>query len=126
MNPFSVDSRTTEMVERNIGFLLGSYIETGFSYVLLSWVLHSDKIVRALLTELDEGTYSLRHFTLLCDEDSLKARIAGDPDRSTSVELAFRRLEQAHRVTSRKIDTSGKTPDLVADEIIAALGVGTT
>ncbi|MBU8933277.1 MAG: AAA family ATPase [candidate division Zixibacteria bacterium] len=123
MNPFLANDCTKNMVERNIRFLLGSYIESGFSYVLFTWVLHCDEVVNSLLMELGEHKYEFRHFTLLCDEDTLRERIAADAERTTDVNLALQRLVQARQVTSNKINTTNKSPDQIAKTLIAELVV---
>ncbi len=40
MHPFIVSDATKSMVERNIQFVLRSFLESGFSYIFLTWVLH--------------------------------------------------------------------------------------
>ncbi|UCG60744.1 MAG: AAA family ATPase [Candidatus Zixiibacteriota bacterium] len=71
MNPFTVDERTIPMVERNICFVLRSFLETGFSYIILTWVLHQNEIEQSLLDGIGNHDFDFRHFTLLRDKDTL-------------------------------------------------------
>ena len=121
MNPFTVDERTIRMVERNIDCVLRSFLETGFSYIVLTWVLHRNEIARSLLDRIRDHDFDFHHYTLLCDEDTLMARLAKDTDRTTDPDLALNRLDQARRVTSTHIDTSGKSPEEIATWLYSLL-----
>jgi broad-specificity NMP kinase len=114
MNPFTVNERTVLMVERNVGCVLRSFLETGFSYIVLTWVLHRNEIIQSLLDHISSHEFDFHHFTLICDEDELKARLAEDANRITDPHLALNRLEQARQVTSDHIDTNCKNPQEVA------------
>jgi ABC-type cobalamin/Fe3+-siderophores transport system ATPase subunit len=94
MHPFVVDSIKEEMVEKNIQYVLQSFLETGFSFIIFSWVLHDNSIVKRILSTLGKFTFDLRLFTLLCDEDTLKSRITLDSSQTTDTELAIKRLKQ--------------------------------
>ena len=46
MNPFVVNEENKQMVLRNIGFLLRSYLEnSSYEYVIFCWVMHQEQIV---------------------------------------------------------------------------------
>jgi len=45
MNPFIVNEKTKQMVERNIHYVLRSFIKEDFSYVLFTWVLHLNQLL---------------------------------------------------------------------------------
>ena len=121
MHPFVVNDSTKKMVEKNIQYILRSFLETGFSYILFSWVLHDNSIVKRLLSGLDSFTFDFKLFTLLCDEDTLKSRLALNPLRTTDEGLAMKRLKQTITIDSVKIDTIGKTPEVIAQEIIGKI-----
>ena len=110
MNPFIVDDSTKKMVENNISFVLNSFIQAQFSYIIFTWVLHMDSIVNAILSSIDLSGYDFRHYALTCDEKTLKERHSIDVDRATDFLLAVKRLEQSKDGKSLKIDTVGKTP----------------
>ena len=110
MNPFIVDDKTKAMVEKNISFVLDSFIQAQFSYILFTWVLHMDSIADVILSGIDQSGYDFRHYTLICDEESLKERLSIDVDRTTDHALAIKRLKQSKNGKSVKIDTFDKTP----------------
>jgi len=114
MNPFLVDENTKAMVEKNISFVLNSFLKEHFSYILFTWVLHSDSIKDTILSGLDQADFDFMHFTLICDEKTLKERLSTDVERTTDQSLAINRLEQSKHVKSLKIDTVNKTPPEIA------------
>jgi len=117
MNPFVVDNRTKSMVEQNVINLLRSYLEHGFSYILFTWVLHSEHIVQRILEGLGNYDFAFEHFTLVCDEHTLRERISSDTGRGLDFDLAVRRLNQSLDVKSERVDTVGLTPDDVANRL---------
>ena len=56
-----------------------------------------------------------KHFTLVCDENTLKQRLSSDVGRTTDDSLAMDRLIQTKAVRGEKIDTIDKTPLEIAD-----------
>jgi len=117
MNPFVVNEHTKDMIEKSIQYLLNSYIEHGFSYIIFAWVLHSDYIVQGLLNGIGDCEYTFRHFTLLCDETTLKERISADTGRTTDPALAVKRHKQCLLVNSDKINSTDMTPLQIAGRI---------
>jgi len=115
MNPFVVNSQTTKMTERNIQYLLKSYFECGFSYILFTWVLHCDHLVKKLLNGIRDHDFIFRHFTLICDENTLKERITKDIGRTTDLTLAMKRRKQALKVKSEKVNTIDMTSNHIAN-----------
>ncbi len=114
MNPFVVNDRTIHLAESNIKNLLKSYLEFGFSYIIFTWILHSDQIIQKLLSDIDNNQYEFHHFTLMCDEIRLKERIEADIGRTTDIDLAMKRLRQTQKVNSEKINTTSITSNQIA------------
>ena len=117
MHPFRVDATTTAMVESNIAFVLRNYLESGFSHVILSWVLHKQDIIGRIVEALKGIDYRFLGFTLVCGEADLMARLARDPSRDTNTELAMVRLKESLELNTMKIDTSGKSIETIVHEI---------
>ena len=109
MDPFIVDENTKAMVERNICLVLNSFIQEHFSYIIFTWVLHLDSIVDTILGGLDQSCFNFMHYTLICDEETLKERLSADVGRTTDPLLAVARLKESKNVKSIKIDTINKT-----------------
>jgi dephospho-CoA kinase len=78
MHPFSVTTRTKEMVLRNIRYLLASFLSESFDYILFSWVMHEPWIVRQIMRDIDPAGHILLHVTLICSDQTLLKRISGD------------------------------------------------
>ena len=114
MNPLVVDDHTKMMVEKNIVFVLNSFIQEHFSYVIFTWVLHLDSIADTILNGIDQSDLDFMHFTLICDEKTLKERLSIDSERTTDTSLALKRLRESRYVKSYKIDTVSKTPSEIA------------
>lgn len=121
INPFVVDERTIRLVESNIRFVLRNYVSAGYEYVLLSWVLHQQDIIDTLAAGLEGLDYDLHVFTLVCDEETLRSRWTNDPARDSISDLAFVRLRQSKELKTTKIDSTGKSPQAVVEEILAKL-----
>jgi len=122
MNPFVVDDRTIRIVEANITFVLRSYLAAGFRHVIFTWVLHRQDIIDRLVAGLEGLEHDLSIFTLVCDEATLAERRGRrNPGDAQRVGLAFERLRQSRELATPKIDTTGRTPEEAAEEILAAL-----
>ncbi len=121
MQPFIVNETTKNMVERNIQFVLRSFLRARFAYVFFTWVLHDQAIVDRLLEGLDSEPFQFLMFALVCDGPTLLARLSQDPERTTDKELALERLRQTQLLSTVKIDTVGREPRAVAEEIIQNL-----
>ena len=125
MNPFTVNEHTKQMVERNIQFVLRSYLTAGFAYVLFSWVLHHQSIIDRILEGLEGIKYELFTFTLVCDEPALVSRFEKEVSRGDITELPITRLRQSRVMGTNKIDTTNREPEDIVEEIIQAIE-GTT
>ena len=115
MSPFIVNTKTKTMVENNIKFVLNSFLSAHYSNILFTWVLHSNSIVDTLISELDKAEFELLHFSLVCDETALTDRIKSDHGRATDIPLALGRLRKVQSVNSEQIDTTGKSPNHIAN-----------
>ena len=120
IRPFEVNDATRALVERNIPFVLRGYLDAGYSAVILSWVMHRQEIIDLILAALGDADYELAVFTLVCTEAELRQRL--DRERDVAAEHALERLRQARVLSTTQIDTTGRAPSDVADEIRSRLG----
>jgi type II secretory pathway predicted ATPase ExeA len=81
INPFVVDDRTKAIVESTIAHVLRSYLEVGYPYVILSWVLHRQDLIDRILDAIGSGEYDVRIFTLVGDEAALADRFESQAGR---------------------------------------------
>jgi len=121
INPFEVNDRTRKLAEDNITSVLRHYIEAGYEYVILAWVLHDHAIIDHLLGGLKDLAKLIHVFTLVAYEQVLLDRMRNDPGRTTDPQLALRRLRQTKSLNTQKIDTSSTSPEDVADVILRTL-----
>ena len=121
MNPWRVDDITKAMVEKNIQGVLRNFLEAGFSYVILCWVLHVQGLIDKLVAGLSDLDFEFYSFTLVCDEATLKSRWDNDPTRGPITQLALERLAQTKELKNGKIDTTGITVDDAVEEILVPI-----
>ncbi len=121
IRPFEVNDRTKAIVGKNIPVVLRSYLEAGYEYVLLAWVMHRQEIIEAVLEALSDLEFELHVFTLVADEETLSQRWRSRAGEQTVPELVADRLRQSRRLPTTQIDTTGLEPDEVADRILASI-----
>ena len=121
IRPFEVNDRTKAIVGKNIPFVLRSYLEAAYDYVLLAWVMHRQEIIDAILEALSDLEFDLHVFTLVAEEGVLCERWRSRAGKQAVPELVGDRLRQSRRLRTTQIDTTGMEPDEVADRILASV-----
>lgn len=127
-SPFVVTEETKEMVMQNICFLLNQFIRCSiYDHILFAWVMHEQSIIDDLLRRLKTEGCRVLSLSLMCDEKTLKARLAEDVRRGLRdgdiLTRSAARLPLFEKLNTLKIDTVGKKPDQIADEIAATAGI---
>ncbi len=122
-NPFIITNETKEMVINNICHLLDNFIHcSAYENIVFSWVMHEQNIITKIINNIDTKNCNVEVITLVCDKETLKQRLQKDIDagiRQTDViERALNRLVCFQSLNTTKIDTSKKSIDEVAKEII--------
>ena len=121
INPFEVTDRTKAIVERNIPFVLRGYLEAGYEYVILSWVMHQQAIIDWLLEQLRDLRFDVGVFTLIAEEQALHDRWRTRAGHDEVSQVVSDRLRQSLELDTTKVDTTHLTAEQVADRILAAL-----
>jgi predicted ABC-type ATPase len=121
INPFEVNEKTKNIVDQNIAFVLRNYIEAGYEYVILAWVLHRQTIIDRLLSKLNDFKLKVYVFTLVADEETLVDRVRADAKTQRDHEIAKDRLRQSLELRSKKLDTTVLEPDEIVDVILEAV-----
>lgn len=122
MNPFEANETNIAMVHSNIDCLLKSFLSNpNFDYVIFDWVIHKQEILDKIVDPLKEVEFDSVTISLTCSPEELRKRMGNDPDREGSIEASVERLKLYDDLDSQKVDTSGKTPDQVVEEIVALL-----
>lgn len=116
VHPFRLDDPRLRLSDLNMAFVLKTYLEARFDYVILSSVvLDEPKIAEGILARLGSAQYELLHFSLVCDAAALEARAL---QRDPGAEPASRFMHAATAAPTIKIDTSGKCPTSVAESLL--------
>lgn len=124
MQPFNVTPETKKMVQENIAFMLRSFLKCSqYENVIFCWVLPEDAVWDELRQRIGADlSFRLFRFTLLCKEESLRARLERDlrfgiREDPEVVSRSLRRLADCRETSGRKIWTDGITAAEAAEKI---------
>jgi predicted kinase len=120
VNPWSLDDPRLRTSDINMAFVLQTYLQSQFDYVILSSIVLSDLAIRGRILERISGVeYDILDFTLMCDEETLTARAR---QRDGKANPRFIVLEETRaRVDTIKIDTAQREPEEIAEEMLAVI-----
>lgn len=120
VNPWSLDDPRLRTSDINMAFVLQTYLQSEFDYVILSSIVLSDRsIADGILERISGVEYDLLSFTLMCDEATLTERAR---QRDDTANPRFTVLEETRTlVDTIKIDTGQKKPKEIADELLSAI-----
>ena len=82
VHPFSVTDKRLRNGDRNMSFILSTYLDSDFDYVFFTSVVLTDPGIRkGILKGITAEGYEIISFTLTCSEETLKKRHdkRGDP-----------------------------------------------
>lgn len=120
VNPWSLDDPRLRTSDINMGFVLQTYLQSKFDYVILSSIVLSDPAITArILDRIDGVEYDLISFTLMCDEATLAER-AGLRDNNADPRFIVLG-ETRTLVDTIKIDTANRKPEDVVDEMLSVI-----
>lgn len=122
-DPFQVTDETKAMVEDNIRHLLNNFIHcSAYENVIFCWVMHCQPIIDKITGGLDLDGVEVLTISLVCEEEALRARIEKDIADGLraegAVERSIARLPMYDSLNSIRLDTTGKSPDEVAEAIL--------
>lgn len=123
-NPFCVTEETKSMVVDNICYLLNNFIHcSAYENIIFCWVMHRQDIIDRLLEKLDLKQCEVKVISLICDSKTLKNRLQKDIDSGIRtadiIDRSMERIPLYQGLNTIKIDTTSKSIDSVANEIIA-------
>lgn len=118
-DPFQVTEETKAMVEDNICHLLNNFLAcSAYDNVIFCWVMHQQSIIDTICSRLNLKEVQLHCLSLLCDETSLRQRLEKDiADGIRQPDIVARSLERLplyEKLSTEKIETSGKNPEEIA------------
>lgn len=122
-DPFVVTDETKAMVLDNICHLLNNFLHcSAYENIIFCWVMHEQEIIDSVIGKLDFENCEIKTVSLLADEACLKERLSEDIRKGRrSADIIGRSLERIplyKKLDTTKIDTSGKSPQEIAGEII--------
>jgi len=119
VNPFSVEDPRLRNSDRNMSFVLKTYLESRFDYVVFSSVVLTDRSITAgILDGIDVAGYDLLLFMLHCSRSALESRSARR-DSMAHPESRFMRAARAQDAVH--IDTTDMTPSEAARTILSVV-----
>ena len=119
VNPFSVEDPRLRNSDRNMSFVLRTYLESQFDYVIFSSVVLTDKpITDGILDAIGVQGYDLLFFMLSCSRSAIEARSA-QRDNMAGPESRF--THAAKGQDAIHIDTTDMTPSEVAQAILSVV-----
>jgi len=122
-SPFQVTEETKAMVTDNICYLLNSFLHcSAYENVIFCWVMHQQSIIDSILEKLDAKNCDVKCISLITDEINLRKRLTADVENGIRtvdvIDRSVARISMYHTLDTIKIDTSNKTVQMIADEII--------
>ena len=116
VNPFSTEDPRIRNSDKNMAFVLSTYIESKFDYVIFSSVvLTNGPITGGILEAISVGEYDILFFMLTCSPEVLLSR-SQERDNVTSPDPYF--SIEALAQDAIHIDTTALTPADVAAKIL--------
>ncbi|MHB1456230.1 MAG: AAA family ATPase [Armatimonadota bacterium] len=125
-NPFDWSPERQALVERNMSFMLRSYLECGIvEYVILNWGLHAPRkqILDLVIENISDLEYEFIPVILLCREDEHIRRMSHDgrSDERIARSIGTRALYEAQ--SCPVIDTTDLGVELTVERILEIIGV---
>lgn len=121
-SPFQVTDETKAMVEKNICYLLNSFLHcTAYENVIFCWVMHEQSIIDSIIEKLDTENCNVKCISLMTDEISLRERLTSDIEKGIRtadvIDRSIARIPLYRTLHTIKIDTNHKTVQGIANEI---------
>ena len=122
-SPFQVNEETKAMVVRNICYLLNSFLHCSvYENIIFFCVLHEQSIIDSILEKLDIDSREVKRISLIADESNLRRRLTADVTRGARtadiIDRSVARMSMYRTLDTIKVDTSNKTVQVIADEIM--------
>lgn len=122
-SPFQVTEETKAMVTDNICYLLNSFLHcSAYENVIFCWVMHQQSIIDSIIEKLDVQNCNVKCISLILDEINLRERLTSDVKKGIRtadvIDRSVARIPLYQTLDTIKIDTSNKTVQMIADEIM--------
>ena len=116
INPWSLEDSRLRTSDINVAFVLQTYLESDFEYVILTSIVVSvPEIAKRILGLIKAQEYEFISITLMCDENTLRERAI---ERDNNQSPTFVVLEQTKQIENTiRIDTANRKPEEVVDDL---------
>lgn len=124
INPFTLTAEVEDLSEKNISFLLRSYLTcTSVRCVIFNYGLTGPRkgIWERVLEALSDLDYKLIPIVLTCDTDENVRRMASDGRDNGRIQRAVAARHIYQNQPCRTIDTTNLTPDETVEILIQAI-----
>jgi broad-specificity NMP kinase len=120
VNPFSVNDPRLRNGDKNMSFVLSTYLNSNFKYVIFSSVVVMYESIReTILKDITAKDYMTIGFTLTCSKKTLIER---HKKRGDNNEVSFEWLKLEHYPNDYVINTDDKTVTQIVSEIKSIIG----
>lgn len=121
-SPFQVTDETKNMVMDNICVLLNNFIHcSAYENIIFCWVMHEQSIIDTIMQRLDLKQCKVISISLMVKELELRDRLSLDVQKGIRtkdvIERSVARIPMYDILNTKKIDTSGKSVEMVVNEI---------
>lgn len=111
MHPFVVNEETKALVTGNIVHMLSGFLRcSAFDHIIFCWVMHEQAIIDGILSQLPLEGCEVHTISLVCDEQTLCARLQKDIDAGLRtgdvINRSLARLPMYERLNTQRIDTT--------------------
>jgi broad-specificity NMP kinase len=118
-NPWIVTNETKQIVEKNIAFVLNSFLGCSeYRYVLFSWILRTDELLNDILSQLMLSHNEVYKFTLTCDKAIYRTRLITHGTDPHKMDMCLKSLHLCQLTDSIKVNTSDNSAEKAARIII--------
>lgn len=122
VNPFSVQDPRLRNGDKNMSFVLSTYLNSHFDYVIFSSVVVMyESIRKPILREITAKDYTTIGFTLTCSEETLTKR---HKKRGDNNEISFEWLRLDPYLNDYVINTDNKTAAQIISEMKSIIDSG--
>ena len=122
VNPFSIEDPRLRDGDKNMSFVLSTYLNSKFEYVFFSSVITiNEKIRKNILRGITVKNYQTIVFHLKCSEETLLKRFTKRGDKN---EISYFWLRLKPLSDDIVINTDNKTPSQICNEMIKIIERG--
>jgi cytidylate kinase len=115
VNPFSIKDPRLRDGDKNMSFVLSTYLRSKFNYVFFSSVVLTDKNIREnIIKDINVKEYKILGFSLMCSEKTLYER---HKKRGDNNEISYYWLKLGAYPGDIIIDTDNKNIEQIVKEM---------